>query len=173
MAKVSKNAVRSTVLCSARGRWYDHSPDTQTFSTTFIIRQCISQQSIRISTPVSNHDRSDPKHATCNTTNAQHHQLPHQMHGCLLLGYRTVVASLSNSLYDTLTSHIELHTLDYTHWTTHHELHSARQTLNYALYNVYNMNYTLHDTHCSDCMTHTAVAVRHIVRNTLVSHNKH
>ena len=48
---------------------------------------------------VSNHDRSDPKHVARSITNAQYHQLPHQ--GCLLLGYRTVVASLSNSLYDT------------------------------------------------------------------------
>ena len=46
--KASKSAVRSTV----RGV-DDHSPDTQTLSTTFIISQRISQQSVRISASVS------------------------------------------------------------------------------------------------------------------------
>ena len=59
----------------------------------------ISQQSVRVSALVSNHDRSDPKHAARTTTRAQYYQLPHQ--ACLLLGYHTGVASLSNSLHDT------------------------------------------------------------------------
>ena len=54
----------------------DHPPDTQTLSTTFIISQRISQQSIRISASVSNHDRSNPKHAAHSTTSALYHQLP-------------------------------------------------------------------------------------------------
>ena len=71
LRKASKNAVRPTV----RGV-DDHPPDTQTLSTTFIISQRISQQSIRISASVSNHDRSNPKHAAHSTTSALYHQLP-------------------------------------------------------------------------------------------------